>query len=164
MSPSIMLLRPIKPDLTVRVWAGLLLNPLGLLIAWPSVRDRPATVVFFCGVAVLFGLPIQIAWHSGLKRVPPAPPEAVVEERRLSRIRLAVSIGFPILITIWSLLGTQTPAVLGIGFGAALGSIGAVRKVGQFESTDGRWLARDPNAWRGGSRPALYAVSPKARA
>jgi len=158
-----MRLRPIRPDLTFGVCAGLVLNPLGFLVALPSIRNRTATIVIFGGLAVLLGLPIHIGWLYGLKRVVPAPPDAVAEERRLSRIRLAVSVASPVLITTWSRFGAQTPAILGVGFGAALGSMWAVRKVVQFETTDGRWLAREPDAWRGGSRQALYAVPPRER-
>jgi len=150
-------LSPVRPTLVAKGWLILISHAAALLIALPFV-DRPVlTLIFFGANALAFGLLSLLTWRYVLKRVAVPPPvDAVIVAERFNTPRQAVSIVLSVGIVALAVTRLVSPALLGVGFGSAIGYLWGARKIRQFERDDGRQVLRRTGQ-RTKGEPYLYA-------
>jgi hypothetical protein len=148
-------LSPMRSTLAATGWFMLLSHGAGLLVTLPSDPRPAVTLGLFAANALLFGVLSLVGWRYALKRVvSPLPSGAVVVPERVATRRQVTSVLLGMVIVALAVTRVLTPAVLGIGFGGALGLLSGARKVKQFERDDGRQVLRKAG-WRAGD---LYAA------
>ena len=150
-------LSPIRLELVAAGWFGLLSHGAGLLVSLPFVDRTTLTLALFGANVVLFGVLSLLAWRYALRRVvAPPPPQAVLVPERLASSRRVLPALATLAVIVAVVAGLLNPAILGIGFGGAIGLLWSARKVRRFERDDGRRVFRRVGR-RSSGEPYLFA-------
>ncbi len=108
---------------------------------------------------MVVGLASWLGWRAALRRViVPPPPQAAILPESFPVRDVAWSIGWACLLIVASLTHVLSPAFFGAGAGAAISKLWSVRKIREFELSDGRRVLRSPrrSPWDR-NIPGLYA-------
>jgi hypothetical protein len=154
-------LAPVRRGLLISAWAEILTHVGGFAVTLPFYHRRSTTFIvgLWVGLAAVVGLASWLGWRTSLRRViVPPPPQAAILPESFPVHDVGWALGWTCLLIVASLAHVLSPAFFGAGAGAAMAKLWSVRKIREFEGSDGRRVLRSPRRSPWDRKfPGLYA-------